>query len=101
MRILIFLIFSIISSCGYPDIDTVPDFTNLDLTEEEFIDLCYFTNKDSDELIKCIAPYIKGIPNFKSFGFTEQQSIKLCKLINTDNIELIRCFVSFYENQDN
>ena len=101
MRLLIFLFFSIISSCGYPDIDTVPDFINLALTEEEFIDLCKFDNEDSDEFVKCLAPYIKGIPNFKSFGFTEQQSIKLCKLINTDNMELIKCFVAFYENQDN
>ena len=100
MRLLIFLIFSIISSCGYPDIDTVPDFTNLVLTEEEFIDLCKFSNEDSDELVKCLATNIKGIPNFKSFNFTEKQSIKLCKLINTDNMELIKCFVSFYENQD-
>ena len=100
MRLLIFLIFSIISSCGYPDIDTVPDFKNLVLTEEEFFDFCKFANDESNELVKCVAQYIKGIPNFKSFDFTEEQSIKLCKLINTDNMELIKCFVSFYENQD-
>ena len=100
MRLFIFLFFIIIYSCGYPDIDTVPDFKNLVLTEEEFLDLCKFNNEDSDDLIKCVASYIKGIPNFKSFDFTEEQSIKLCKLINTDNKELIKCLVSFYENQD-
>lgn len=101
MRLLTLLFFLIISSCGYPDIDTVPDFNNLTLTEEDFFELCKFANDDIDEFVKCVAPNIQGIPNFKSFEFTEEESIKLCKLINIDNnVELIKCLVSFYENQE-
>ena len=100
MRLFIFLIFLIISSCGYPDIDTVPDFKNLVLTEEDIFELCRFTNEDNNGLLKCVASYINEIPNFNNFDFTEEESIKLCKLINTDNKELIKCLVSFYENQD-
>ena len=54
MKFVIFLIFLIISSCGYPDIDTVPDFKNLVLTEEEAIDLCKLTNADNNDLSKCL-----------------------------------------------
>ena len=48
MKILyiIFLIF--VFSCGYPDIDTVPDFNNIKLTEEELLDLC--KDKTSDKI---------------------------------------------------
>ena len=47
--ILFFLLFLI--SCGYPDVDTVPDFENLELTEEELMDLC--SSKTSDNNILC------------------------------------------------
>ena len=48
--ILIFFIFS----CGYPDIDTVPSFDELDLTNEESIDLCRISNEDIVKLNKCL-----------------------------------------------
>ena len=43
----IFLILTLlVFGCGYPDIDTVPNFKNIQLTEQELIELCI--NKTSD-----------------------------------------------------
>ena len=39
-----------LSSCAYPDIDTVPDFLDVDLTKEESIDLCDFIYSDDINL---------------------------------------------------
>ena len=39
-----FLIFLFITSCGYPDIDNVPDFKDTKLTDEELIDYCSISN---------------------------------------------------------
>ena len=54
MKSVFFLFFIFVYSCGYPDIDTVPDFKNLALTKEESIDLCKLTNTDSNNLTKCL-----------------------------------------------
>ena len=43
-----------LNSCGYPDIDSVPDFNNLNLTKEEARDLCNMNNSDNEELSKCL-----------------------------------------------
>ncbi len=49
-----FLIFLIISSCAYPDIDSVPKFNNMNINEEEAMDLCKINNSDNDDILKCI-----------------------------------------------
>ena len=54
MKYLYLLFFLIIFSCGYPDIDSVPNFKNLVITKEESIDLCKLINTDKMELQKCI-----------------------------------------------
>jgi hypothetical protein len=43
--IIFFLFFSIIS-CGYPDIDNVPDFKDAKLTDEELLEYCSISNTD-------------------------------------------------------
>ena len=53
IRLYIILLF-FLSSCGYPDIDTVPNFDNVNITEEESIDLCKIRNSDSELVEKCI-----------------------------------------------
>ena len=41
----LFLVFLLLLlSCGYPDIDTVPDFKDVKITEEELMDLCKLKN---------------------------------------------------------
>jgi len=48
------IIFFILLSCGYPDIDSVPSFKELDLTEDEIIDLCELSSTDKSEIDACI-----------------------------------------------
>ena len=48
--IIIFLTFS----CGYPDIDSVPDFQDMDLTKEEAIDLCNMNSSDNEKILNCL-----------------------------------------------
>ena len=43
---IVFPLFLFLVSCGYPDIDSVPTFNKVDLTDEELMDLC--DNKTSD-----------------------------------------------------
>ena len=51
----LFLIFLfLLSSCGYPDIDTVPDFKDVKITEKEAIDLCQINNSDNEQIAKCL-----------------------------------------------
>ena len=39
-------LFLLLLSCGYPDIDSVPDFKNIKLTDEELLDLCNIKTSD-------------------------------------------------------
>lgn len=41
-------------SCGYPDVDSVPDFKNVNLTEEELTDFCTNTHTIKKNIDKCI-----------------------------------------------
>ena len=52
-----FLIFLL--SCGYPDIDSVPDFENVIISEQESIDLCRLTYSDNKEFINCLVEFYK------------------------------------------
>jgi len=54
MRIIIFLILLLLISCGYPDIDSVPSFKELKLSDEELIDLCQLSSSDKSEIDNCI-----------------------------------------------
>ena len=42
------------TSCGYPDIDTVPEFNELNLTDEELFDLCQLSSTDKSEIDTCV-----------------------------------------------
>ena len=44
----------LLSSCAYPDIDTVPDFKDVKITEKESIDLCKINNSDNEQITKCL-----------------------------------------------
>ena len=54
MKILIFSLSLFLLSCGYPDIDSVPNFNELKLTEEELFDLCQLSSTDKSEIDNCI-----------------------------------------------
>ena len=49
--IYILILNQIIFSCGYPDVDSVPDFENDKLSEDELMELC--SSKTSDNNILC------------------------------------------------
>ena len=53
--VLIILLF--LKSCGYPDIDNVPDFKNIKLSDEEISDYCTSINTDKKNIDKCINDY--------------------------------------------
>jgi hypothetical protein len=54
MRIVIFFVLLFLVSCGYPDIDSVPSFNDLKLTDEELFDLCQLNSTDKSEVDNCI-----------------------------------------------
>ena len=54
MRIVIFFILPLLVSCGYPDIDSVPSFKELKLSDEELFDLCQLSSSDKSEIDNCI-----------------------------------------------
>ena len=53
----VFLLFLFIVSCGYPDIDNVPDFKDTKLTDKEILDYCSITKTDKKDIDKCINDY--------------------------------------------
>ena len=54
MRIIIFFIMLLLISCGYPDIDSVPSFKELKLSDEELFDLCQLSSSDKSQIDNCI-----------------------------------------------
>ena len=53
----IFFLFFFIISCGYPDIDNVPDFKDTKLTGEELLEYCSISNTDKKNIDNCINDY--------------------------------------------
>ncbi len=53
--IIIFYLFLV--SCGYPDIDSVPNFKEINLTVDEINDYCSNIYSDKKEIDKCINHY--------------------------------------------
>lgn len=54
MRIIILFILFLLVSCGYPDIDSVPSFKELILSDEELFDLCQLNSTDKSKIDNCI-----------------------------------------------
>ena len=54
MRIIFYFTLFFLVSCGYPDIDSVPSFKELKLSEEELFDLCQLNSADKSEIDNCI-----------------------------------------------
>ena len=49
----IIIIFLLIISCSYPDIDSVPDFESLSISMQESIDLCKISNSGKENKEDC------------------------------------------------
>jgi len=54
---IVFTLFLLIISCGYRDIDNVPDFKDTKLNDEELLDYCSISNTDKKDIDKCINDY--------------------------------------------
>ena len=54
MRIIFYFLLFLLVSCGYPDIDSVPSFKDLKLSDEELFDLCQLNSTDKSEIDNCI-----------------------------------------------
>ena len=54
MRIIFYFTLFLLVSCGYPDIDSVPSFNELKLSDEELFDLCQLSSSDKTEIDICI-----------------------------------------------
>ena len=54
----IFLI-HFLNSCSYPDVDNVPNFDDIQLSEDEIIDYCSSLNTEKINIDKCINNYKK------------------------------------------
>ena len=53
----VFSLFLFIVSCGYPDIDNVPDFNDTKLNDEELLEYCSISKNDKIDIDKCINDY--------------------------------------------
>jgi len=54
IKYIIILILFLLNSCGYPDIDSVPDFKDVNLSNEELFDLCELSSTDKSEIERCV-----------------------------------------------
>ena len=55
----LFIIFLfLLVSCAYPDIDSVPDFKDVEISDQEAIDLCKINNSDNEQITKCLEEMI-------------------------------------------
>ena len=57
MQYLYLLILLYLISCGYPDIDKVPDFNDVNMSDKEINDYCSTINSDKNNIDKCINDY--------------------------------------------
>ena len=53
---IIYIIFFIVS-CGYPDLDDVPDFKDTKLSDDELLEYCSISNTVKKDIEKCINDY--------------------------------------------
>tara|TARA_A100001011_G_scaffold390681_2_gene474629 strand:- start:5392 stop:5580 length:189 start_codon:yes stop_codon:yes gene_type:complete len=56
-KFLTLIIIFLLSSCGYPDIDNVPDFKDALLTYEEIVEFCSEINTNKKNIDKCVNDY--------------------------------------------
>ena len=54
MRVIFYFILFSLVSCSYPDIDSVPSFKDLKLSDEELFDLCQLNSNDKSKIDNCV-----------------------------------------------
>ena len=61
MKLLIILLIITLFSCSYPDIDSVPDFKDLKLSQEELFDLCQLSSNDKIDIDASIEEQLNNL----------------------------------------
>ena len=61
MKLFIILLIITLFSCSYPDIDSVPDFKDLKLSQEELFDLCQLSSNDKKDIDACIEEKLNNL----------------------------------------
>ena len=100
MQYLYIFLFFILFSCGYPDIDTVPNFNNATITDEEKIDTCKILKMTNDfdfDFLNCLSDIYDEAPDFNKLDISEENARKLCNRKNKTTNERIICLRSFYK----
>ncbi len=46
-------IFILLASCGYPDIDTIPKFNNMQISIQDSIDICKLGKSEYEDFSDC------------------------------------------------
>ena len=80
----IIILFIFIHSCGYPDIDTVPNFDSLKITKEESMIICKFNNKFKTERNQISKEYYE----LKNYDFAKG-IYKNSRILNKTSFNLI------------
>ncbi len=57
IKLFLLFIFIFVISCGYPDIDSVPNFNEIKLSPDELIDYCNSNYSDKKNIDECIKDY--------------------------------------------
>lgn len=67
--------FNLLLSCGYPDIDSVPKFNDVKLTQEELFDLCQLSLPDNEQIdnmeinnSRYVLLYVKSLKRLKDIN---------------------------------
>ena len=53
------IIFILIASCSYPDIDTVPKFNNMQISLQDSIDICKLGKAPDEDFSECFKELIE------------------------------------------
>lgn len=60
MKIFFLFVIFFFASCSYPDIDSVPDFNDIKLTEDELYDLCELSLIEKNQIEACVKEMLKN-----------------------------------------
>ena len=60
MKIFFLFVIFFFVSCSYPDIDSVPDFNDIKLTEDELYDLCELSLIEKNQIEACVKEMLKN-----------------------------------------
>ena len=61
INLIYLIIFIILASCSYPDIDSVPKFDNMQVSIQDSIDICKLGKSENESFADCFDELLKII----------------------------------------